>query len=225
MDVNADALTAAAEKVKATVPDAEVLTVVADVTDEAAVQHYVDEHVKAYGGIDGFFNNAGIEGRQNLTEDFTNAEFQKVLAVNLTGVFLGMEKVLKVMAQQGSGSIVNCASVGGIRGVGNQSGYSASKHGVVGLTRNSAVEYGDKGVVINAIAPGAFMTDMVEGSLKQMGGENWEEVGRQFVSVNPMKRFGKPEELGQLVVFLLSNAAGFINGTVIPIDGGQHAKY
>ena len=114
---------------------------------------------------------------------------------------------------------------GGIRGVGNQSGYCASKHGVVGLTRNSAVEYGDKGVVINAIAPGAFMTDMVEGSLKQMGGVNWEEVGRQFVSANPMKRFGKPEELGQLVVFLLSNAAGFINGTVIPIDGGQHAKY
>ncbi len=225
VDVNADALTTAAEKVKEAVGEAEVLTVVADVTDEAAVQNYVDEHVKAYGGIDGFFNNAGIEGRQNLTEDFTNAEFQKVLAVNLTGVFLGMEKVLKVMAKQGSGSIVNCASVGGIRGVGNQSGYSASKHGVVGLTRNSAVEYGEKGVVINAIAPGAFLTDMVEGSLRQMGGENWEAVGKEFVSVNPMKRFGRPEELGELVVFLLSGAAGFINGTVIPIDGGQHAKY
>lgn len=225
VDVNADALATAAEKVKAAAPDAEVLTVVADVTDEAAVQNYVDEHVKAYGSIDGFFNNAGIEGKQSLTEDFTNAEFQKVLGVNLTGAFLGMEKVLKVMARQGSGSIVNCASVGGIRGVGNQSGYSASKHGVVGLTRNSAVEYGSKGVVINAIAPGAFMTDMVEGSLKQMGGDNWEEVGKEFVSVNPMKRFGRPEELGRLVVFLLSNAAGFINGTVIPIDGGQHAKY
>lgn len=225
VDVNADALTTAAEKVREAAPEAEVLTVVADVTDEAAVQNYVDEHVQAYGGIDGFFNNAGIEGRQNLTEDFTNAEFQKVLAVNLTGVFLGMEKVLKVMAKQGSGSIVNCASVGGIRGVGNQSGYSASKHGVVGLTRNSAVEYGEKGVVINAIAPGAFLTDMVEGSLRQMGGENWEAVGKEFVSVNPMKRFGRPEELGELVVFLLSGAAGFINGTVIPIDGGQHAKY
>lgn len=117
MDVNADALATAAERVKAAASDAEVLTVVADVTHEAAAQNYVDEHVKAYGGI---------------------------------------------------------------RGVGNQSGYSASKHGVVGLTRNSAAEYGDKGVVINAIAPGAFMTDMVEGSLKQMGGENWEEVGRQL---------------------------------------------
>ena len=138
------------------------------------------------------------------------------------GRFLGMEKV---MGEQGHGAIVNTASVGGIRGVGNQSGYAAAKHGVVGLTRNSAIEYGQKGVVINAIAPGAIMTPMVEGSLRQMGGDNWEEVGTEFVQPNPMKRFGKPEEVGALVAFLLSNEAGFINGTVIPIDGGQHIKY
>ncbi|MCT2088922.1 SDR family oxidoreductase [Micrococcus terreus] len=136
-----------------------------------------------------------------------------------------MEKVLKVMGEQGHGAIVNTASVGGIRGVGNQSGYAAAKHGVVGLTRNSAIEYSQKGVVINAIAPGAIMTPMVEGSLRQMGGDNWEEVGKEFVQPNPMKRFGKPEEVGALVAFLLSNEAGFINGTVIPIDGGQHIKY
>ena len=141
------------------------------------------------------------------------------------GRVLGMEKVLKVMGEQGHGAIVNTASVGGIRGVGNQSGYAAAKHGVVGLTRNSAIEYGQKGVVINAIAPGAVMTPMVEGSLRQMGGDNWEEVGKEFVQPNPMKRFGKPEEVGALVAFLLSNEAGFINGTVIPIDGGQHIKY
>ncbi|SNC71399.1 NAD(P)-dependent dehydrogenase, short-chain alcohol dehydrogenase family [Kytococcus aerolatus] len=206
-------------------PEAELQLVTADVTDEAQVQAYVDRHREAYGSIDGFFNNAGIEGRQNLTEDFTNAEFQKVLAVNLTGVFLGMEKVLAVMAEQGSGSIVNCASVGGIRGVGNQSGYAAAKHGVVGLTRNSAVEYGTKGVVINAIAPGAIMTAMVEGSLRQMGGDDWEKVGEEFVKPNPMQRFGKPEEVAALVCFLLGNEAGFVDGTVIPIDGGQHIKY
>ena len=136
-----------------------------------------------------------------------------------------MEKVLKVMGEQGHGAIVNTASVGGIRGVGNQSGYAAAKHGVVGLTRNSTIEYSQKGVVINAIAPGAIMTPMVEGSLRQMGGDNWEEVGKEFVQPNPMKRFGKPEEVGALVAFLLSNEAGFINGTVIPIDGGQHIKY
>ena len=225
VDMNEDGLKAAEATIRESVADAQLQSVTADVTSEEQVQAYVDRHVEAYGGIDGFFNNAGIEGRQNLTEDFTNAEFQKVLAVNLTGVFLGMEKVLKVMAEQGSGSIVNTASVGGIRGVGNQSGYAAAKHGVVGLTRNSAIEYGSKGVTVNAIAPGAIMTAMVKGSLRQMGGDDWEAVGREFVKPNPMQRFGKPEEVGALVAFLLGNEAGFINGTIIPIDGGQHAKY
>ena len=129
------------------------------------------------------------------------------------------------MKKQGSGSIVNTASVGGIRGVGNQSGYAASKHGVVGLTRNSGIEYGQYGINVNAIAPGAIMTPMVEASLKQIDPENWEEVGKQFVQPNPMKRFGKPEEVGYLVAFLLSDESSFINATVIPIDGGQSYKY
>jgi NAD(P)-dependent dehydrogenase (short-subunit alcohol dehydrogenase family) len=199
--------------------------VAADVTKSEDVTRYVDTAVQSFGAIDGFFNNAGIEGRQNLTEDFGDDEFAKVLAVNLTGVFAGMAAVLKQMRKQGSGSIVNTASVGGIRGVGNQSGYAASKHGVVGLTRNSAREYGEHGISINAIAPGAIMTAMVEGSLRQLGGENWEEAGKEFVSVNPMKRFGQPEEVAALVAFLLSDDSKFINGTVIPIDGGQHAMY
>ena len=181
--------------------------------------------VEEFGTIDGFFNNAGIEGKQNLTEDFGAAEFARVLSVNLNGVFYGMAAVLPVMRRQGHGSIVNTASVGGIRGVGNQSGYSASKHGVVGLTRNSAVEYGQFGISINAIAPGAIMTAMVEGSLKQIDPENWEEVGKQFVSVNPMQRFGEVNEVAALAAFLLSGEAPFINGAVITIDGGQSYKY
>jgi len=180
-----------------------VEVVTANVTKSADVQKYVDASVEAFG----------------------DEEFAKVVAVNLTGVFAGMAAVLKQMRKQGSGSIVNTASVGGIRGVGNQSGYAASKHGVVGLTRNSAREYGEHGISINAIAPGAIMTAMVEGSLRQLGGDNWEEAGREFVSVNPMKRFGKPEEVAALVAFLLSDDSKFINGTVIPIDGGQHAMY
>src|SRR5699024_232383 len=149
----------------------------------------------------------------------------KVININLNGVFYGMKYALAVTKKQGYGSIVNTASVGGIRGVGNQSGYSASKHGVVGLTRNSGVEYGEFGVSIKAIAPGAIMTPMVEGSLKQIGEENWEEAGKEFVSANPMKRFGKPEEVGYLVAFLLSDQANFINSAVIPIDGVQSYKY
>src|SRR5690625_5183692 len=136
-----------------------------------------------------------------------------------------MEYVLKVMREQGSGSIGNAASVGGIRGVGNQSGYSASKHGVIGLTRNSAIEYGQYGININAISSEAMMTAMVEGSLRHMGGDNWGEDGKEFVKPNPMKRFGRPEEVGHLVAFLLSNEATFINAAVITIDGGQSYKY
>ena len=220
VDLNEDALAKVAEKL-----GGDVLTVKADVASLDDVKGYVSKTMDKFGRIDGFFNNAGIEGKQNLTEDFGADEFHKVVSINLDGVFFGMAEVLKVMREQGSGSIVNTASVGGIRGVGNQSGYAASKHGVVGLTRNSAVEYGQYGIQINAIAPGAIMTAMVEGSLRQMGGDNWEEVGKEFVSVNPMKRFGKPEEVAALSAFLLSGESHFINGAVINIDGGQSYKY
>ena len=225
VDMSSEGLEATKQIILHDTSDAKIELVTANVTEEEDVKKYVDAAVSTFGKIDGFFNNAGIEGKQNLTEDFGIEEFAKVIAVNLNGVFLGMQYVLQQMHKQGHGAVVNTASVGGIRGVGNQSGYAASKHGVVGLTRNSAREYGDKGVRINAIAPGAIMTAMVENSLKQLDPDNPEEAGKQFVSVNPMKRFGKPEEVAGLVSFLLSEDAGFINGTVIPIDGGQHAMY
>lgn len=225
VDLNEEAL----EEVKNTIEkendNAEVITIAGDVSDESVAQKYTQETVDKFGKIDGFFNNAGIEGKQNLTEDFGSEEFGKVVGINLNGVFYGLQYVLKVMREQGYGSVVNTASVGGIRGVGNQSGYAASKHGVVGLTRNSGIEYGEYGIRVNAIAPGAIMTAMVENSLKQMDEENWEEVGKEFVSVNPMKRFGKTEEVAGLVTFLLSDESGFVNAQVIAIDGGQSAKY
>ncbi|WP_175638171.1 SDR family oxidoreductase [Metabacillus schmidteae] len=225
VDLNSASLEETKSKIAEVAPNAEVLLITADVSDEKAVESYVNETKEKFGKIDSFFNNAGIEGKQNLTEDYGIDEFQKVVAINLNGVFYGMKYVLKVMKEQGFGSIVNTASVGGIRGVGNQSGYAASKHGVVGLTKNSGIEYGQFGISIKAIAPGAIMTPMVEGSLKQIDPDNWEEVGKQFVEPNPMKRFGKPEEVGYLVAFLLSDQANFINATVIPIDGGQSYKY
>ena len=213
------------DKILAISPGTATLLITSDVADEASVKNCIDETVERFGRIDGLFNNAGIEGQQNLTENFGSEEFQKVIYINLNGVFYFLKYVLSVMKKQGHGSIVNMASVGGIRGVGNQSGYAASKHGVVGLTRNSAVEYGQYGVSIKAVAPGAIMTPMVEGSLRQIGGDNWETIGEEFVRPNPMRRFGKPEEVGYLVAFLLSDQADYINGEVIAIDGGQSYKY
>ncbi len=225
VDLKDDGLHEVEAEISRLAPEAKTLVVAADCSKQPEVQRYVDATMKAFGRIDGFFNNAGIEGKQNPTEDYGADEFDRVIGINLNGVFYGMAAVLEVMREQGSGSIVNTAPVGGIRGVGNQSGYAASKHGVVGLTRNSAVEYGEHGISINAIAPGAIMTPMVENSLRQAGGDDWEAFGKQFVSVNPMKRFGRPEEVAAVVAFLLSGEATFVNGLVVTIDGGQSYKY
>lgn len=225
VDLNEKGLEETKAKIQKVAPNADVLLITANVADPNDVESYVKQTVDKFGKIDGFFNNAGIEGKQNLTEDFGIDEFDKVIDVNLKGVFYGLKYVLKVMKEQGYGSIVNTASVGGTRGVGNQSGYAASKHGVVGLTRNSAVEYGEYGITVNAIAPGAIMTPMVEASLRQLDPDNPEEAGKQFVSINPMKRFGRPEEVASVVSFLLSGEATFVNAAVINIDGGQSYKY
>jgi len=226
VDVSEKGLADARAAVLEAVPAAEVLTVVADVSSEDDVARYVAETVDRFDRIDAFFNNAGIEGRQNLTEEFGADEFDKVVSINLRGVFLGLEKVLGVMhAQGGGGAVVNTASVGGIRGVGNQSGYAAAKHGVVGLTRNSAVEYGQFGIRVNAIAPGAIWTPMVEASMRQIDADDPKGAAEQFIQVNPTKRYGEAPEIASVVAFLLSDDASYVNAAVVPIDGGQSAKY
>ena len=225
VDISEKGLDETVAAVKEVAPEAEILVTTADVSKEAEVADYVQKTMDAYGRIDGFFNNAGIEGRQNLTESFTAEEFDRVVSINLRGVFLGLEKVLEVMHRQGSGSIVNTASVGGIRGIGNQSGYAAAKHGVVGLTRNSAIEYGEFGIRINAIAPGAIWTPMVEGSMRQLDAENPRKAAEQFIQGNPTKRYGEAPEIASVVAFLLSDDSSYVNAVVLPIDGGQSAKY
>lgn len=225
VDIAAEGLERTRAAVLEAAPEAEIVTTVADVSKQEDVDRYVAATIEAFGKIDGFFNNAGIEGTQNLTEDFTRAEFERVVSINLTGAFLGLEAVLKVMHAQGSGAVVNTASVGGIRGVGNQSGYAAAKHGVVGLTRNSAIEYGQFGIRVNAIAPGAIWTPMVENSMKQIDAENPRKAAEEFIQVNPTKRYGEPNEIASVVAFLLSDDASYVNATVLPIDGGQSAKY
>lgn len=226
VDIGLASLEQTEAEIKAQSPECKTLLITADCSVEEQVKSYVAQTLETLGRLDGLYNNAGVEGKQNPIADYDSAEFDRVININLKGVFYGMKYTLPHLARQGSGAIVNASSVGGIRAVPNQVGYGASKHAVAGMTRDAAIEYGQYGVSVNAIAPGAIMTAMVEGSLKQIGGDDgWEEVGRQFVSVNPMRRFGEPCEVASLVAYLLSQEAVFINGVIIPIDGGQSAAY
>lgn len=225
VDYNGESL----EKAKAVIleqyPDTKIITLVADVSDEAAVKKYVDETVKAFGTIDGFYNNAGIEGRQAPLTEYDLDVFKKVVDINLMGVYYGLRYVIPVMQQQGYGRIVNVASVGGIRGVMNQTAYVATKHAVAGITKNASLEYGRDGILTNAIAPGAILTPMVAEAFKQVNPADPKKAEAEYAQANPTKRLGLPEEVGKLVVFLLSDDCSYVNGQTIAIDGGQSNSY
>lgn len=225
VDLNAEALAQSKKDILEKYPEAEILTVLADVSNEADVKNYVDETVKEYGRIDGFYNNAGIEGKQALIPDYDVEVFKKVIGVNLMGVFYGLRYVIPVMQKQRYGRIVNTASVGGIRGVMNQVPYVASKHGVSGMTKNAALEFARDGIVTNAIAPGAILTPMVAGAFKQINPEDPKKAELEFAQGNPTKRLGQPEEVAKVVAFLLSEDCGYVNGQTIAIDGGQSNSY
>lgn len=206
-------------------PDVKIITVVADVSKEAAVKNYVDEAVKTFGRIDGLYNNAGIEGKQASITEYDVSVFKKVIDINLMGVYYGMRYVIPVMQKQKYGRIVNVASVGGIRGVLNQMPYVASKHAVSGMTKNAALEYGRDGILTNAIAPGAILTPMVAEAFKQVNPANPKAAETEYAQRNPTKRLGQPHEVAKLVAFLLSDDNGYVSGQTIAIDGGESNIY
>lgn len=225
VDYNADALKTAQAELAADCPQAKTITVTADVSDEAAVKRYVAATVEAFGRVDGLYNNAGIEGRQAPMTEYDLAVFRKVLDINVMGVYYGLRHVIPVMQQQGYGRIVNAASVGGIRGVLNQTAYVASKHAVVGMSRNAALEYGQHGILTNAIAPGAILTPMVAEAFKQVNPADPKGAEAQYALRNPTRRLGDPADVGHLVAFLLSRENGYVSGQVIAIDGGESNMY
>ncbi len=225
VDINLDALEEAKKNLLGKYPNAEIITLKADVSSEEETKNYVNETVKAYGRIDGFYNNAGIEGKQAKLSEYDVNVFKKVIDINLYGVYYGMKYVIPVMRKQKYGLIVNTSSVGGILGVFNQTPYVASKHAVAGMTKNAAVEYACDGITVNAIAPGAILTPMVAHSFEQINPTDPKKAEFEFAQGNPTKRLGLPEEVAKVVSFLLSGETRYINGQVIAIDGGQSILY
>ncbi|WP_017811999.1 SDR family NAD(P)-dependent oxidoreductase [Paenibacillus shenyangensis] len=191
----------------------------ADVSRAEDVKNYVDRTVEHFGTIDMFFNNAGISGPGTQFAENTIEQINQVVGINLLGGLYGIKYVLEVMLQHGGGSIVNTSSTAGLVGQATVGSYSATKHGIIGITRTVAVEYADQGIQINAIAPGTTETPMVR-QYRQDNPETFQAVENAI----PQRRLGQPEEIADLVAFLLSDRARYINGAVIPIDGGFTAQ-
>ncbi|RYF79504.1 MAG: SDR family oxidoreductase [Chitinophagaceae bacterium] len=225
VDYNEKSLEEAKTGISKQFPGVKIITVVADVSSEEAVKNYIDQTVKAFGRIDGLYNNAGIEGRQASLTEYDLGVFKKVIDINLMGVYFGMRYVIPVMQKQKYGRIVNVASVGGIRGVMNQTPYVATKHAVSGMTKNAALEFGKHGITTNAIAPGAILTPMVAEAFRQVNPQDPKAAEAEYAKANPTKRLGVPEEVAKVVAFLLSDEASYVSGQIIAIDGGQSNSY
>ena len=200
----------------------EAVAHLADCADEGAVKGYAEAAMMAFGHIDGFFNNAGIEGKLAPTHEYDVDEFDKVLRVNLRGMFLGLRYVLPDMVRRGSGAVVNTASIGSERGLAGACAYNAAKHGAVGLTRTAASEVAQKGVRVNCVMPGVIETPLLVGMLEQMF-DDVEAGMKKLGEVATLDRVGQPEEVGNVVSFLLSDEASYVNGAKWEIDGGALA--
>lgn len=199
------------------------LTRVADVADEEQARGYVELALEQLGAIDVLFNNAGIEGAVGELAAYEVADFDRVLAVNLRGAFLALRLVLPPMIAAGAGSIVNTASMAGLLGLPGTVAYNATKAGVISMTKTAAAEAGPHGVRVNAICPGLIETRMIESLIDEFNPDDAEAQRRQMTGLVPLGRFGEPREVAQVVRFLASEEASYVNGATITIDGGVTA--
>ncbi|MBN2105147.1 SDR family oxidoreductase [bacterium] len=197
----------------------EAIFIKMDVSNPEAVESMVQKTVDTFGRLDCAFNNAGIEGKQAPTADCTLENWDRVIGINLTGVWLCMKYEISEMLKHGGGSIVNMASVAGRVGFTNICAYTASKHGVNGLTKTAALEYATQGIRVNAVCPGVIHTEMID---RFTGGDK--KAIEQMTAMEPVGRMGKPQEVADAVIWLCSDQASFVTGHPLVVDGGFVAR-
>ncbi|MDX1720086.1 MAG: SDR family oxidoreductase [Salegentibacter mishustinae] len=213
-DINEKDGKALVEKIEASGGEAAFLK--ADTSQPEDSEKSVAEAIKKFGKLDIAVNNAGIGGPQKPVGEYEIEAWDKVISINLSGVFYGMRYQIPAMLKNGSGSIINVASILGSVGFANSAAYVAAKHGVVGLTKSAALEYSAKGIRVNSVGPAFIKTPLLEGLD--------EELLSQLVNVHPIGRLGEADEVAQLFVWLASERASFATGAYYPIDGGYLAQ-
>jgi 3alpha(or 20beta)-hydroxysteroid dehydrogenase len=221
VDVSGTGLEASVRAVKEAGGDA--LAVEADVTRPDDVRRYVTAALDRFGGIDCLFNNAGILGAVSPLVDYPEDAFDRVMAVNVKGIWLGMKEVAPALRARGGGAIVNTASIAGMRSSPNLVAYTASKHAVIGLTRTAAYELVRHGIRVNAVCPAPVETRMARELEAGFGGKNPAAAHEAFARTIPMRRFAEASEVAALVVFLCSAEASYMNGGIYTVDGGAMA--
>jgi NAD(P)-dependent dehydrogenase (short-subunit alcohol dehydrogenase family) len=213
-DCNEEAVRSAAEEL--TAKGHKAFAIRCDVSDDAQVDVLLRETLATFGRLDAAYNNAGVQNLLAETADTTREDYDRVMGINLRGVWSSMKFELQVMRKQGSGAIVNCSSLGGLVGGAQRGIYHAAKHGVLGFTKSAALEYAARGIRINAICPGLIQTPMSE----QMVAAGQGEALKALEKMIPMARVGRPEEIASAVLWLCSEAASYITGQSISVDGG-----
>jgi 3alpha(or 20beta)-hydroxysteroid dehydrogenase len=221
VDLHRDALDETVAQVGAA--GAEALAVAADVSLAADWARVAEEATRRFGGVDCFFNNAGIEGAITPLEQYPEAMFDRVLAVNVKGVWLGIRALAPLLRTRGGGAIVNTASIAGLTGAANLVAYSASKHAVIGITKSAAKGLAGDGIRVNAVCPGYIETRMMEALEEAANPADPETVRQTYSTLVPLKRYGRPEEIAAFVAFLCSDDASYITGSAFTIDGGRLA--
>ena len=198
----------------------QVETLQCDLTDEAAVKTAFDKAIHRFGKIDCAFNNAGVAQSASLTDELSLTEWERILRTNVTAVWLCMREELRRMVAQGSGAIVNTASMMSFHCLPRLTAYTTSKHAIMGLTKSAALEYAQSGVRVNAVAPGGVPTGMMSATLSDLAADQRDAAMAGLADSHPMKRLGTPREVANAVLFLCSDQASFTTGSCLGVDGG-----